>query len=239
MQWTRKALKQQAKGALAAHYGVTAIAFILYVAVSAGVGQCYGAITGTPPRAAASLFLGLALMIFAVNPLSVGAARLVLNNREDRAQVSDLFFGFKNHYGNVVKNLFLMYLFIGLWSLLLIVPGIIKSYQYYFVPFILAEDPAVSRAAAFERSGAMTDGYKGSIFVLTLSFIGWGLIYSLPLMIGMRSFGAVSALWTLAAYAYLALWLSPYVMQTNAALYTAMKGIGAEGDYGEAGSRSF
>jgi uncharacterized membrane protein len=236
MQWTRKALKRQAKGALAAHYSVTALAFIIYIAVSVGVGKCYGAITGTPSRAAASLFLGFALMIFVVNPLSVGAARLVLNNREGRAQVSDLFFGFKNHYGNVVKILFLMYLFIGLWSLLFVVPGIIKSYQYYFIPFLLAEDPAVGRSAAFERSGAMTDGYKGSIFVLNLSFIGWGLLYGVPLIIGVRSFGAVSVLWTLAAYAYLALWLSPYTMQTNAALYTAMKTIEAEGYYGEGGT---
>ncbi|WP_329887201.1 DUF975 family protein [Pseudoramibacter sp. HA2172] len=236
MQWTRKALKQQAKRAIAAHYSVTAIAFVIYIAVSCVVGKCYGAITSTPSRAVMSL-LGLALMIFVVNPLSVGAARLVLNNREGCAQVSDLFFGFKNHYGNAIKTLFLMYLFIGLWSLLFIVPGVIKSYQYYFVPFILAEDPAIDRSAAFERSKAMTDGYKGSIFVLTLSFIGWGLLCGVPLIIGMRSFGALSVLWTLAAYVYLALWLSPYVEQTNAELYIAMKAIEAEGyDGGDRGA---
>lgn len=232
MQWTRRALKQQAKRAIAAHYSVTAIAFIIYIAVSCVIGQCYGAMGRTSFWPVMGL-LGLMLMIFVVNPLSVGAARLVLNNREGRAQVSDLFFGFKNHYGNVVKTLFLMYLFIGLWSLLLIVPGIIKSYQYYFVSFMLAEDPAIDRSAAFNRSKVMTDGYKGDIFVLTLSFIGWGLICSVPLMIGMRSFGAVSVLLTLAAYVYLALWLSPYVEQTNAELYIAMKAIKAEGYDGE------
>lgn len=236
MQWTRRALKQQAKRAIAAHYSVTAIAFIIYIAVSCVIGQCYGAMSRTSFRPVMGL-LGLVLMIFVVNPLSVGAARLVLNNREGRAQVSDLFFGFKNHYGNVVKTLFLMYLFIGLWSLLLIVPGIIKGYQYYFVSFMLAEDPAIDRSAAFNRSKAMTDGYKSDIFVLTLSFIGWGLICSVPLMIGMRSVGAVSVLLTLAAYVYSALWLSPYVEQTNAELYIAMKAIKAEGyDGGDRGA---
>ena len=75
----------------------------LYIAVSCVIGQCYGAMSRTPSRPVMGL-LGLVLMIFVVNPLSVGAARLVLNNREGRAQVSDLFFGFKNHYGNVVKT---------------------------------------------------------------------------------------------------------------------------------------
>lgn len=92
---------------------------------------------------------------------------------------SELFFPFskaKNFYLNIVKTQFLRSLFTVLWTLLLIVPGIVKSYEYRMIPYILAENPSISSKRAFELSKKMTDGEKMNIFVLDLSFIGWSLL---------------------------------------------------------------
>ena len=66
-----------------------------------------------------------------------------------------------------------MNLFIALWTLLLIVPGIIKSYEYRMVPYILAENPGMNRKEAFAISKRMMTGKKWATFVLDLSFFGW------------------------------------------------------------------
>ena len=64
--------------------------------------------------------------------------------------------GFKSgHYGNIVLTIFLRDLFISLWTLLLVIPGIVKIYEYLMVPYILAENPAMDRKSAFAISKRM------------------------------------------------------------------------------------
>ncbi len=113
---------------------------------------------------------------FLVNPIAVGYRRFFMLNRSGQGKFSDLFSSFCPKYVNIVKGMFTTNLIIFGWSLLLIIPGIIKSYQYFFVPFILCENPGMSGTRAREISKSMTDGHKFHIFVLGLSFFGWILL---------------------------------------------------------------
>ncbi|MCF0131907.1 MAG: DUF975 family protein [Pseudobutyrivibrio sp.] len=92
-------------------------------------------------------------------------------------KVSHLFEGFKGHrYWHVIGGTWYMTLFIFLWSLLLFIPGIIKSIAYSMTPYILMDQPEISATDALKKSMAMTKGYKWDIFVFYLSFIGWLLL---------------------------------------------------------------
>ncbi len=116
------------------------------------------------------------LKIFAWSPIEVGCQRFFIDTLKAPGNLNQMGFAFKTFYMNIVKIQFLRYLFIGLWSLLLIVPGIIKSYEYRMIPYLLAEHPGMSSKEAFERSREMMDGEKWNTFVLDLSFIGWNLL---------------------------------------------------------------
>lgn len=83
--------------------------------------------------------------------------------------------------GKTVWTLFLMKLYTFLWSLLLIIPGIVKSYEYRMVPYLLADCPDLSTEDAFRISREMMDGEKMNAFILDLSFIGWKILSSITL----------------------------------------------------------
>jgi uncharacterized membrane protein len=72
--------------------------------------------------------------------------------------------------------MFFKSLYIFLWSLLFVIPGIVKSYEYYLIPYLLAENPNLSKERAFEISMQTMKGEKWKLFVLQLSFIGWYLL---------------------------------------------------------------
>ncbi len=77
---------------------------------------------------------------------------------------------------NVVLVMFLKNLFTSLWTLLFVIPGIVKHYEYLMIPYILAENPGMDRKEAFQISKRMMDGQKMETFILDLSFIGWILL---------------------------------------------------------------
>ena len=117
---------------------------------------------------------GVLFGIFVANPISVGKCRFFLANRQNRGNYDQIFSLFKSGiYLNVVKIMFLRDLYTFLWSLLLIIPGVVKSYEYSMIPYILAENPQIDSDRAFAVSRSMTDGEKISIFVLDWSFFGW------------------------------------------------------------------
>ena len=143
--------------------------------------------------------------LFVGYPVFVGMNRFFMENRVSGSKVERIFWVFKSgNYLNVVKTMFLMNLKIFLWSLLLFIPGIIKSYQYYMIPYILAENPGIDSKRAFELSKEMTDGEKFDIFWLGLSFIGWILLGTLACGIGV-------------------LFVEPYIQATFAELYQVMR----------------
>lgn len=116
----------------------------------------------------------LNLLVF--NPLLLGITKFWLQTTRDDCNVSYLGYGFKNNYWNVVKTYFLLQLKLFLWSLLFIIPGIIKTYEYFMVTYILAENPAIDSSAAFDISKQCMSGQKWRVFVLVLSFIGWFIL---------------------------------------------------------------
>lgn len=92
--------------------------------------------------AIAASVVSIVISIFVLMPLEVNCRRIFIINRVENPELSNLGFSFSNGYGNVIKTQFLRALYIFLWSLLLIVPGIIKGYSYRMVPYILADKPA-------------------------------------------------------------------------------------------------
>lgn len=153
------------------------------------------------------LFLiALPLKVFVLNPLEIGVCRFFTKNMEEQAKVKELCFAFDHHYKNCVEVEFFRRLFIFLWSLLLVVPGIVKAYEYQMVPYILGERPEMGRQEALALSRAMMHGNKWKAFVLDFSFFGWYILSGMTL-------GILGVFY-----------LNPYVNQTNAALYQALKG---------------
>lgn len=151
-----------------------------------------------------AVVLLIQILVFSV--LEMGACRFYVENRDYQAGISKILFGFQSgHYGNVVLVMFLRDLFIFLWTLLLIVPGIIKTYEYRMVPYILAEQPDISSTDAFAISKEMMRGQKLEAFGLDLSFIGWWL-------------GSVITCGILGIF-----WVSPYQAATNAELYVVLR----------------
>ncbi len=121
--------------------------------------------------------IGLAVSIFIGNVFVVGGKAFFIQNRTQKPGIGKVLEPFRSgHYGNVVLTMFLMDLYIVVWTLLLVVPGIIKSLEYAMVPYIIAENPGMDRKEAFAISKRMMDGEKWNAFVLGLSFIGWELL---------------------------------------------------------------
>ena len=148
--------------------------------------------------------VGSVLALFIAGPMLVGVSMFSLSlSRGENARLEQIFEGFKN-YGTVLGAYLLMVLFIFLWMLLLIIPGIIAAIAYSQTFYILAEDDAISSMDALKKSKEMMDGYKWKYFCLGLRFIGWALLCILTLGIGF-------------------LWLSPYIQISYAKFYEDIK----------------
>ncbi len=124
--------------------------------------------------------------------------------RNGEFQTSDLFFGFY-HIGKCIMLGFIQSIFIFLWMLLLIIPGIIKAISYSQAFYILRDNPDISAMEAITESRRIMDGNKTDYFILGLSFIGWFILCSFTFGIGF-------------------LWLGPYVQTTFALFYEDIKG---------------
>ena len=164
--------------------------------------------------------VGMVIKAFVFNPLLIGCRKFWVNNADGVARGEDLLYGFKcGSYMNVVKVMFLKDLFVFLWSLLFIIPGIIKSYEWYMVAYLIAEDPTQSWTDVKEKSSQMMDGYKMDTFILGLSFIGWAVLSAFTCGI-------------LAIF-----YVNPYIYATDAELYmyldgSANYGAGMSANYG-------
>ena len=117
--------------------------------------------------------LGIFYTIFIGNVIVVGKNGYFIKNHDENPELGEIFKGFKGNYLNVVKIMLIMELKIMLWLLLLVVPGIIKAYEYSMIPCLLAENPNITTDEAFSLSKQMTTGQKMDLFVLDLSFLGW------------------------------------------------------------------
>lgn len=127
--------------------------------------------------------LGLAGFIIG-GTVQLGYAQYLLKQHNHaHLDIHDLFSQFDRFKEGFLQS-FLRGLYTFLWSLLFIIPGIIKSYSYAMTPFIMAENPDMSAKEAIAASQQMMDGHKGELFMLGLTFIGWDLLAGLTLNIG-------------------------------------------------------
>jgi uncharacterized membrane protein len=132
-----------------------------------------------------SIIVILLLRILIGYALVVGGRKFFVQSAQYRDNKKCFSFSFKEeNYMAIVKTMLLKNVLIFLWSLLLIIPGIIKAYAYSMVPNILADNPNISVTRALELSTEMTAGHKLDMFILDLSFIGWYLLGALALGIG-------------------------------------------------------
>lgn len=127
---------------------------------------------------AVSLIIALLLNAFVFNVIEAGGAKFfVENSRGGNPGVGELFSLFNSgNYMNIVNVMFFRDLYLCLWYLCLIIPGVMKTYEYQMIPYILAFHPDASRQDVFAKSKEMMTGNKMNSFVLDLSFIGWDLL---------------------------------------------------------------
>lgn len=144
-------------------------------------------------------------------PMALGMAIFSLSiSRNQDARLEQIFDGFKM-FSVSVGAYFLMMLFIILWLLLLIVPGIMAALSYSMTFYIIADDPSIGAMEAIDKSKSMMDGNKLKLFYLGLRFLGWALLCILTLGIGF-------------------LWLFPFMYVSMAKFYDDVKGeqVGGE-----------
>lgn len=123
------------------------------------------------------ILIVLVAKVFVGNLLKMGGYRFFILNQTAQPGIGTLLDGFRSgYYVNIVLTMFLRDLFTALWSLLLVVPGMVKHYEYLMVPYIIAENPAMDYKEAFQISKQMMDGEKMEAFIMDLSFLGWYLL---------------------------------------------------------------
>ncbi|MDO4805545.1 MAG: hypothetical protein Q4A32_12110, partial [Lachnospiraceae bacterium] len=172
MKWNRIELKEMAKTALRGSYWKSVLAaFLLAIATSAltsssgwkvgadEVSDISDSVYGLLPLIFAVVLvagcIGMALCAFVLRPLEVGCRRYFLEDIYYPADLNTLKAGFSGNYLNIVWIMFCRDIFTFLWTLLFIVPGIVKSYEYKMIPYLLAENPNLSREEAFALSKRM------------------------------------------------------------------------------------
>ena len=133
---------------------------------------------------------------------------LTVSRKQIAPRVGQIFEGF-NYFGTGFVAFLLMTIFILLWSLLLIIPGIVAGLSYAMTFFILAENPHTPGLEAIRKSKTMMKGYRWKLFCLHLRFIGWVILGILSLGIGF-------------------LWIKPYFLTSLANFYIDIKGSAAQ-----------
>lgn len=153
-------MKARAREMMSAQMGNLIIVFLIYVLILSGL---------------SSFSIGLAWLVV-YGPLSVGIAAILLKlDRGEVFNVEELFSGFNDFSRTLVAGL-LVSLYTFLWSLLLIIPGIVAALSYSMTFFILSENPKLGAEDAITASKNMMMGHKGELFGLFFSFIGWWLL---------------------------------------------------------------
>ena len=206
---TNQDYKNAALAALKGNWAPVIVATIIYFVITIIVSlmsELYDPETSAGAVAGVAILGWLVLSLFASIPLGVGyynSLNLLLVEGDN--QVTNNMF--KIGYGNLLRNvggMLLVGIFTFLWTMLLIIPGIIKSLAYSMTPFILKDYPELSANQAINLSMKMMEGRKFDLFYLYLSFIGWGILAIFTLGIGY-------------------LWLMPYMYTSTAAFYQNVK----------------
>lgn len=152
----------------------------------------------------AAVILGILYFVLG-SIIEIGYARFNLELVDQQNPSFESLFAYFSYWKTAALARLLQTIYILLWSLLLIIPGIIASYSYAMTKYILAEHPELTPSEAITRSKEMMTGNRWSLFILQLSFIGWRILCLFTLGIGN-------------------LWLNPYVNAAEAAFYRDLSG---------------
>jgi len=192
--WNRSILKYNARVALSGRYWLSFLVTSIFIVLSEGLNlfefwwsPFFHPWLWTSPDFFWTISFNwwdFLYIILLVHPLAIGVSRYFVHNHYKTTPVETMFSGFRWNYSNGVAVMLLTRLFIFLWFLLLIVPGIVKLVQYSMVPFLLSDNPSLPGERARQISRMMTDGQKGEIFILWLSFLGWFLLGALCFGVG-------------------------------------------------------
>ena len=180
-------LKNRAKQSLTGNWGAAILGLVIYGAIvsllsTTGVGSF---VTGLVSLGYISLYISL---LRGKTPTFEGSISAITEN-----------------IGTKFIATLLVSIYTFLWSLLFIIPGIVKSYSYAMTPYILLDRPELSATDAIKESEKMMNGHKMELFILDLSFIGWILLSILTCGV-------------------LVLYVEPYMMATRSAFYLELKG---------------
>jgi uncharacterized membrane protein len=185
-----KILIKDAREALSGKWGTAVVAFLIYALIS-------GALGAIP-------FAGALITMLIMGPLMLGWTRFSMSiARNEEASINQLFEGFNDFMRPFITYL-LMVIFIILWMILLIIPGIIAAHAYSMTFYIMNDDPSIGGMDALRKSKEMMYGYKWKLFCLGLRFIGWALLCILTFGIGY-------------------LWLVPWIQVSAAKFYDDIK----------------
>lgn len=192
-------IRSAARATLSGHWTEAAMLTFVYCIVA----WAFSALVGGLEYVQQGLGTVASLLLL---PLGWGYAVTFLSNargEEDPFNVSRMFDGYRD-FVRIFTTILLTQIYILLWTLLLIIPGIIKSLSYAMTPFVLRDNPEMKNNAAIELSMKLMDGHKGELFWLYLTFIGWGILCILTLGIGY-------------------FWLAPYMQASMAQFYEEVK----------------
>lgn len=166
-----------------------------------------GPLIQLPPVAAGFITIVLSLVTMV---LSAGYIQYLLSvRRGQETPYTTLFDGFL-FVGKIILLQIVISIFVFLWTLLFIIPGIIAGYRYRFALYNLCENPQMGVMEALNMSKAQTRGHKWELFVLDLSFLGWNILCALTLGI-------------------LSIWIMPYINQTDIGYFQAIKQMSGVG----------
>jgi len=187
---TRTEIKLTAKNAMRNQYGPLIGAYLLTLLIAGTV-------------IPATFGVGALLVLL---PLTVGYSYYTLCvYRGQQPTLNTLFQSGFYYYGHTLGGMLWMSLFIYLWSLLLVIPGIVKSFAYSMTPYLLADHPKLPPTEALKISMRMTQGYKADLFIMVMSFLGWYLL-------SLLTFGLLSLFY-----------VDPYLHISYAGMYEQLK----------------
>ena len=200
----RAELKANAKKSLKGHYG-SAIAVLFVLGILTGIPSMFIPLFKDSPeqtRAIASVIFSLISLIISAF-LSLGAISFFLKlSRHKKVDFNELF-SKTNLWVSCLVAMIMMSIFTSLWTLLLIIPGIIASYRYRLTPYVLIDNPKIGGLDAITKSQELMKGHKMELFVLDLSFIGWNIL-------------------AVITFGLLYFWLAPYMNATYASYYDSL-----------------
>ena len=221
-------IRRQARDNLRGHWGQSILAAIVAGLLSGGITSSGGSSGGSAGSSSSSLdpeafqylptevmhvattILGVVGILVIVGFIIGGTVQLgysvylLKQYHRQETSIGDLFSQFFR-FGTGFAQQFLVGLYTFLWSLLFVIPGIVKAFSYAMTPFILADDPNLTASKAITRSRELMDGHKWELFVLNLTFIGWEILGALCFGIGL-------------------LWVTPYKNAAYAAFYRQIAG---------------